>query len=493
MSDPLQPHQQGRYDGELAVEQEAFCKFAAAATKREYIEAQLDALRAQHQQLQEQLQEVEAAHSNAQALPEQVQMLERNRQETHQRLEQCRQQQKECEQRLEVLRHSPEAPSLAQVFIYGLAGVAFLVGDIIVSKEIVAQVLYLPEEYERWLFAVGLAALTFVFKITYDRLIELAFWQRIKKRFERTILTISALTLVTIIVMGILRAQEIQLQQSLRNRDQTVWSLEANAPSAPQPVTGPSGFLLAIAFALSGVMFAVAGAVCFTTAHSYGRVYFHQYRPLRRKHKRLLKQERKIARHLKMLEEQVSDAKEALARAQSVLELHETPEVLRQHLQTIEARIAEQEKERSELLAEQRRYSYLNGWLRGQQDQRLHIEPTVPEGPDIDHNPDDDTGTTPEANVSSEAGHIDPNGTADDVSEAAVSSPADASILQTDGANAPEGDGSTSSLPHTPAAQTDDESADRPNIPRSRRERGVRHGRRRPFLDIRDDILELTA
>jgi len=572
--DPNSPHLYGQYDGGLAIDNDAFAEFLQAATRREHLSERIATLQKQREQLQEQLQRAEAAQISAQTLPERLQALERALPEARQRLEQVRRQREQCEQELQALRRSPEVPSLVQVLMYGAAGVAFLVGDIIVSKEIVAQVLYLPLEYERWLFALGLACITFVLKVAYDRLVELPFWQHIRRRFEVVILSISALALITLVFMGALRTQEIQRQHLLRSTEQTVWSLEAESPSVQQQIPTPDNTVLLVTFILSAVMFATAGAVCFSTAHTHARGYFHVYRPLREAYDALTVQEQNATRRLETLEESLTADREELARANATLALVGTPEMLRQDLKQIDEHIAGLQEQLADLLSEQRRASYRSGRERALQYRRLltekPAEDEVAEAPE-ESPAEDETGESMAASgeISSDADQeaiplgseengttlpetahpmaIDgaPDGTADlpegitDPDEAGAGHSAEpdeagaestavvignietATASTTEGADATEGasateaastfeggDNESDGLAGTPDALSleagdavvGDESAAaggdssvRAATPRSRRERGVRHGLRRPFLDIRDEILDLTA
>ena len=565
--DPNRPHLYGQYDGGLAVENDVFAEFLQAASRREHLAERITALLEQRHQIQEQLRQAEAAHISAQTLPERLQALERALPEARQRHEQLRQQREACEKELETLHQSHEAYSLVQMLMYGTAGLAFLLGDIIVSKEIVAQVLYLPLEYERWLFAVGLACITFVLKVAYDRLVELPFWQRVQKRFEVVILSISTLALITLIFMGALRTQEIQRQHMLRSTEQTTWSLEADAPSIQQEIPGPDGTVLLVTFMLAAVMFATAGAVCFSTAHTHARGYFHRYRPLRQKCARLSDQEREAALRLETLEENLTRGREELARATATLALVGTPEVLRQDLQKLEDRIAQLQDQLADLLVAQRQASYRSGRERALHYQRLLASQSskeetdeLPDASSEQEEHEEAADALPEATAAQEMSEKEADAliemlTAQDNQEDATSTLPEVSVAQNDREDLHEAEAATDELPgersesreatpeslpgeheaaqpvaltvaHSDAAPEDSEAfqtgsngaaspmpigssvtsdvegesaavggdgAERSTERRSRRERGVRHGLRRPFLDIRDEILDLTA
>jgi len=471
--DPDQPYLHGQYDGSLGIEDDAFAEFLQAATPQEHITRQLA-------ELQEKLQQVEKAYISTQTIPKRLQTLEHALQEARQQYEQIRSLRDRCEQELAEVRQAPDAPSLVQIFMYGAAGIAFLLGDLIVSKEIVAQVLYLPEVYERWLFALGLSALTFVLKVAYDRL---------ERRFEATILVISGAVLLTLILMGVLRSQEIQRQQMLRSNEMTTWSPEATELVERQEVSGPSNTVLMMAFILSTVMFAMAGAVCFSTAHAHARRYFHIYRPLRQKFRELDAQTQYFKERVNTLSEQLSAGHEELGQANALLAVHGTPETVRQELESLASQMQALKEKLAELQATQRLASYRSGRQRARQYQHLQSDQLQAEQ-DRDHAQTESDDALPEDMAASpEQGDAAAEGDGHLALDQAENDAAEGFPEQLQAISS----GTTASEQESKAATQGAGNTERPSTPRSRRERGVRHGLRRPFLDVRDEILELTA
>ena len=84
-------------------------------------------------------------------------------------------------------RNRNESPySLLAGILYLLAGVAFVIGDLIISHEIVAYALNIRDNYEAWAFAIGLAMLSVLLKPAYDRLVEQPYINEYSPKTKRT-------------------------------------------------------------------------------------------------------------------------------------------------------------------------------------------------------------------------------------------------------------------------------------------------------------------
>ena len=180
--------------------------------------------------------------------------------------------------------------SLLGGFIFVLAGLSFIFGDLIISHEIVAYALNIRDNTDAWAFAVGLAMVSVLLKPVYDRLIERPYAndrpasQRTYGRFKTILACFAVLTLA---VLGWFRYEAYRTDKLKEAINKTIKNLQNTAPIDPQTglpmaldqptlqrierelqnfdalnldlVNSPWALL---SFVLSGVLFAVAGAVC---------------------------------------------------------------------------------------------------------------------------------------------------------------------------------------------------------------------------------------
>ena len=184
-----------------------------------------------------------------------------------------------------------ERGSVLHMGLYTLAGLAFLFGDIIVSFEVVSQALKIGTgkgimvDIERWGFAIAIAALTFVIKVAYERMVEKPYWEGRKGWFKAIILVTSTVVLFGLGAMGVLRANYVTETNALLSSGTSAFSLTEE--TVPESVgtpgeEGPTG-LHTIVFTLTSVLFALAGAICFSVAAANGHDYWSVRRPLRKR------------------------------------------------------------------------------------------------------------------------------------------------------------------------------------------------------------------
>src|SRR5690606_35391150 len=129
--------------------------------------------------------------------------------------------------------------SMLHAIPYLLAGLAFFLGDLIVSYEVVAQALQLGSSnnetvvfIERLMFAFGIASLTFLLKPAYERLCEEAYWKGRDRIFRWVILISATLALLTLGLLGGLRAEFVQALQAASNTStQFEISLDPTVPT----------------------------------------------------------------------------------------------------------------------------------------------------------------------------------------------------------------------------------------------------------------------
>ncbi len=406
-------------------------EYVQMRTEREYLEAALNRLREKKQAVEQELARKRSVQISGEMYAEELNYLNEAYEQTEQRYKELSKEIKELEKVLEEQAREKRVPSITQMLLYGGAGIAFMLGELIVSKEIVAQVLYLPEEYERWMFAIGVAFIPFVFKLAYERLVEQPYWDEERSgRFTITIVLVLALILSGIILIGFLRGNAILDQKRLENMDVKGWSLDAVSPSvedvASRLSTSPG--IMKSSFIVIALIFAVSSGICLAVAARYGHTYWHTYYRLKRRLSKLQKvhnQKEKILVDLNRRRQEVArklkgvQAEQALTR--SIPDIEKELEELEDKIETREREYYEKlEQERSmyaSMLKQRKKASKIS------EDTRMEVPPQ-------------ETGTD---NVQASTQRLE-----------------------------------------TPRQHT-------------RREPGVRHGRRRPYLDIRDAILTLTS
>ena len=181
---------------------------------------------------------------------------------------------------------SPEYSLLAGL-LFLVAGVSFLAGDLIISHEIVAYALNIRDTNEAWAFAVGLAMVSILLKPAYDRLIEQPYLENPEQnrtKYERFKVTLAVFSLLTLAVLGWFRYEAYRTDQLKAAINKSVRQLQLNTdPSAAtqtldastlskiEKQLGESSELnlalvnspwAMLSFVLSGILFALAGAVC---------------------------------------------------------------------------------------------------------------------------------------------------------------------------------------------------------------------------------------
>ena len=186
-------------------------------------------------------------------------------------------------------RRTKAAPdySLFAGLLFLVAGISFLAGDLIISHEIVAYALNIRNTNEAWAFAVGLAMVSILLKPAYDRLIEKPYQEDPEKngrKYGQFKIALAVFAVITLAVLGWFRYEAYRTDQLKSAINKSVRQLQLNTdPSATTQVLSPatinkierqlsesSELNLALvnspwallSFVLSGILFALAGAVC---------------------------------------------------------------------------------------------------------------------------------------------------------------------------------------------------------------------------------------
>jgi len=292
-------------------------------------------------------------------------------------------------------KRSDKAPSYSLVagLIFLAAGISFIAGDLIISHEIVAYALNIRNPNEAWAFAIGLAMLSILLKPAYDRLIEEPYHKedthKAKSRYATFKMILSIFTIVTLIILGWFRYEAYRTDKLKEAINKSVKYLQLNAvdPLTGAPVNSPelankieqalrntdqlnldlvnSPWAL-MSFVLSGVLFAIAGAVSLGMAFPVLQGFWYRWLQidpklwrLRRRRKRLLKQiepaQKTLSSHLAQ--------KNILENELSVLPSRED---LKQEEKEIILAINNLEEERKRTLTDTRIHSFGDGYAHGQ-------------------------------------------------------------------------------------------------------------------------------
>ncbi|WP_221390153.1 hypothetical protein [Dyadobacter sp. NIV53] len=283
--------------------------------------------------------------------------------------------------------------SLIAGLIFLAAGISFVAGDLIISHEIVAYALNIRNPNEAWAFAIGLAMLSILLKPAYDRLIEEPYHKedshKAKSRYATFKLVLSIFTVVTLIVLGWFRYEAYRTDKLKEAINKSVKYLQLNAvdPLTGNPVNSPelankieqalrntdqlnldlvnSPWAL-LSFVLSGVLFAIAGAVSLGMALPVLQGFWYRWLQIDPKLWQLRRRRKKIVKQMEPV--QIALSNHLIQRNILENELSVLPswEELKKEEKDITAEIAKLEEERKQALTDSRTHSFGDGYAHGQ-------------------------------------------------------------------------------------------------------------------------------
>ena len=239
-------------------------------------------------------------------------------------------------------------PMLAGI-IYLAAGITFIFGDLIISHEIVAYALNIRNTFEAWAFAFGLAGVSVLLKPAYERLIEQPYLTQAnassKKAHGYFQLILVVISIGTLSVLGWFRYEAYKTDKLKEAINREIKSLQLEATpliSGGQTVENPlltqkieqklreygalnqqlvnSPWAL-LSFVLSGVLFALAGAICLGIAFPVLQVYWKRWLQYNPEIKRANRQIRKKTKALNEIKKPWFKGKSLLDLADQKLEL----------------------------------------------------------------------------------------------------------------------------------------------------------------------------
>ncbi len=234
--------------------------------------------------------------------------------------------------RIEGKRNRNESPySLFAGILYLLAGIAFVTGDLIISHEIVAYALNIRDNYEAWAFAIGLAMLSVLLKPAYDRLVEQPYINEYSPKTKRTYAIFQgflvAFSVATMLILGWFRYEAYKTDKLKESINKQIKAMQLNSQPMDLTTANPADNQALIqkmdeqlkaydklnldlvnspwalmSFILSGVLFAIAGAICLGISFPIMQSYWYNWLQAGPAIRRMKKRNLKLIEELKSAE-----------------------------------------------------------------------------------------------------------------------------------------------------------------------------------------------
>ncbi|QRR03364.1 hypothetical protein [Dyadobacter sandarakinus] len=292
-------------------------------------------------------------------------------------------------------KRSDKAPSYSLVagLIFLAAGISFIAGDLIISHEIVAYALNIRNSNEAWAFAIGLAMLSILLKPAYDRLVEEPYHKnespKARSRYAGFKLVLSVFAIVTLVVLGWFRYEAYRTDKLKEAINKSVKNLQLNAvdPLTGAPVNSSeltnkieqalrnsdqlnldlvnSPWAL-LSFILSGVLFAIAGAVSLGMALPVLQGFWYRWLQIDPKLWRLRRTRKRMIRQIEPVRETLTRHLAQQSILQNDLALLPSAEDLKKEEAGIRTHIAALEEQCRQALTDARIQSFGDGYAHGQ-------------------------------------------------------------------------------------------------------------------------------
>lgn len=280
-------------------------------------------------------------------------------------------------------------------FIYLLAGAAFIAGDLIISHEIVAYALNIRNNFEAWAFAIGLASLSILLKPAYERLVEQPYLtnynEKTKKIYGYFQTGLLVICIGTLTVLGWFRYEAYRTDKLKEGINREIKSLQLEAtPIDPTQAVNNSELVKKIdeklkayqqlnielvnsnwallSFILSGVLFAIAGAICLGIAFPILQSYWQRWFEANASIRALKKQIRKNEKILPELKKDWFDVQSKLDAQNHEFNLLPNLEELKSEKLTIQQEIVEIQDKILLLIESARISNYNDGYQSGNMD-----------------------------------------------------------------------------------------------------------------------------
>jgi hypothetical protein len=232
--------------------------------------------------------------------------------------------------------HNDSPYSLLAGVLYLLAGIAFILGDLIISHEIVAYALNIRNNIEAWSFAVGLAMLSILLKPAYERLVEQPYLHEYSPKTKRIYGYFQSFLLIftigTMFILGWFRYEAYKTDKLKEGINKQIKAMQLSTQSLDPTIAQPTDNQAIIqkmdeqmkaydalnmqlvnspwalfSFVLSGILFAIAGAICLGIAFPILQAYWYRWLQANPAIKRLKKENLKLKESLKIAENELAE------------------------------------------------------------------------------------------------------------------------------------------------------------------------------------------
>ncbi|MCR9063503.1 MAG: hypothetical protein NXI00_06040 [Cytophagales bacterium] len=278
--------------------------------------------------------------------------------------------------------------------LYLLAGIAFVVGDLIISHEIVAYALNIRNTNEAWAFAIGLASLSILLKPAYERLVEEPYLKNQGKKlygaFQIVLLVVSVGTLV---VLGWFRYEAYKTDKLKEGINRQIKSLQLESTPIDPSMAVDEGAVLQkieqklqeydqlnldlvnspwamLSFILSGVLFAIAGAICLGIAFPILQTYWVRGLQLNPKIRRAKRRMRKLKPRMIEVQKRQHKAAAEKENFQNKLNLLEDVKELKEERTEIKKENNQLVELMRSALSDSRIHNFKNGYSTGEKSRK---------------------------------------------------------------------------------------------------------------------------
>lgn len=291
--------------------------------------------------------------------------------------------QQEKEETLEqAIEDSTPHYKAASVVLFLFGGLVFIVADILFSQNVLTNVLDMPG-WEAWILAAAVGAMTFAIKPAVDRVFEQPFIKGENKRRNHAFLIVVSLLILT--ALGLLGAFRNQAQFFIKERAylQDKISIIEDARAYGEididnaRLEGYYDEILELdrklyldwrvqtGFVLISILFAVAGAICFSIGLPAGSMLFVRYKHRKRLREMLNALELK-KKELDNLYDKLTEHEIAAKTSRQQLEHLPDPEDLRAEEKVLSDKEILLQEERTAYRAQRHKTWYKLGYLRGE-------------------------------------------------------------------------------------------------------------------------------
>ncbi|WP_128544659.1 hypothetical protein [Larkinella soli] len=391
-----QDFQHGYTSGIEGVDRQTYEGYLSSQTSDEWISERVEDKRQEIRQIDQQL-----ADSTAQRRSAFDRLQEHNMQATlaGKQAEQLEADLHTIDQERESLKErrrkaSPDY-SLFAGLLFLAAGISFVVGDLIISHEIVAYALNIRNNVEAWMFAVGLAMVSILLKPVYDRLVEEPYLTKASpeavRRYGWFKTGMAVLSIVTLLILGWFRYEAYRTDKLKEAINKSIKNMQLNAtpldPANPNPVADQrilqkieqqlaqsdelnlqlvnSPWAL-LSFVMSGILFALAGAVCLGISLPVLQSFWFRWLQVDPKLWRLRRRRKRADKQLRAVQQELAKQLTQKSILENELEVYPNPEELRRRKDTLNADIDRLLEDAKLARTDSRIASFNDGYEKGQ-------------------------------------------------------------------------------------------------------------------------------